>query len=419
MATSDSGAGDTAPRESSSGVRSENSIRRSKRRLLETQIPAGAAKQNRAPLDSKSSAERRPAGEGARGEPRKLARASAANGQRASVPDEVRQRFIQVRNKYYFPDGARAFTDRGTRLTTPSENTEVIRSLIAIAKARDWNDITVRGTERFRKDAWVAASLAGLKVRGYAPSEVEQAHLVRSLGRQTTATAQENAVASDAPPARHPEKPAAAPESVRASGSTLLTGQLVDHGRARYRHDPRASMSYFVKLETPRGERIIWGVDLERAFKESLSKPEVGDPVGLRSVRQDAVKVKTPTHDGEGKVTGERDLDTHRNRWIIEKREFFESRARAARTLRDASVDPKRAVKTHPELAGSYLQVRAAELAAKRIRDPRDRERFVEIVRSALADSVARGEPLPPVRLRERPKERARDARERESALVR
>ena len=64
-------------------------------------------------------------------------------------------------------------------------------------------------------------------------------------------------------------------------------------------------------------------------------------------------------------------------------------------------MKPKTAVKSHPELVGTYLQVHAAELAAKRIRDPEDQKRFVQLVRSALADSVARGEPLPAVRLKE------------------
>jgi hypothetical protein len=83
--------------------------------------------------------------------------------------------------------------------------------------------------------------------------------------------------------------------------------------------------------------------------------------------------------------------------------------------VRDTSIDPKQAVKSHPELVGTYLQVHAAELAAKQFRDPQDRERFVQKVRSALADAVARGEPLPAVRLRER----APKAPERESAPVR
>jgi hypothetical protein len=174
-----------------------------------------------------------------------------------------------------------------------------------------------------------------------------------------------------------------------------------------------------VKLETSRGDRVIWGVDLERAVKESLTKPEAGDEVGVRSVRQDAVTVKTATRDADGQVTGEQNLNAHRNRWVIEKREFFEARAAAAQRVRDANVPAKEAVRQHPELVGTYLQVHAAELAARRFRDPEDRALFVAKVRAALAESVARGEPLPPVRLRERTKTRAPDPREREPGPAR
>jgi putative DNA primase/helicase len=318
---------------------------------------------------------------------------------------------VQVRNKYYFPDGARAFTDRGTRLTTASENTEVVRSLMLIAQARGWDEVTVRGTERFRREAWFAGHMAGIEVRGYKPTEFERGRLVRTLNRQQPGPTEDSVTPGEKPAPAEAEKPARRRDE-------LLTGRLVDHGPAPYHHDPRHPMSYFVKLETGRGDRTIWGVDLERAFRESLTKPAIGDEVGLRSVRQDAVKVRTQERDADGKHI-ERDLETHRNRWIIEQRSFFEARAEAARTVRDTSIDPKRAVKKHPELVGTYLQVHAAELAAKRFRDPQDRERFVEKVRSALADSVARGEPLPAVRLRERAAGRTPRPPEREPAPAR
>src|SRR5690348_2810220 len=38
------------------------------------------------------------------------------------VPEDVRRRFVQVKDEYFFPDGAKAFTDRGDKLTTRSEN---------------------------------------------------------------------------------------------------------------------------------------------------------------------------------------------------------------------------------------------------------------------------------------------------------
>jgi hypothetical protein len=330
-----------------------------------------------------------------------------------TVPEEVQRRFVQIKNRYYFPDGARAFTDRGTRLTTGSENTEVIRSLVQIAEARGWSEITVRGTERFRKEAWAAAHIAGIEVRGYRPTEIEQARLVRAKGRQGPGRVEDSILegAQTAPP----EKPGPPDRQV---GDALLTGQLVDHGRATYHHDRHAPMSYFVKLETSRGDRTIWGVDLERAFRESLTKPGIGDEVGLRTVRQDPVKVRRQDRDEAGELA-EHDLETHRNRWVIEKRSFFEARAEAARTVRDTSINPKTAVKQHPELAGTYLQVHAAELAAKQMRDPQDRALFVAKVRAALADGIARGEPLAAVRLRERATTRSARTPEREPAPVR
>ena len=106
-------------------------------------------------------------------------------------------------------------------------------------------------------------------------------------------------------------------------------------------------------------------------------------------------------------MVGEQDLETHRNRWVIEKRAFFEARATAAELVRNPKIDPREAVKRHPELASTYLHLRGAEeVAARRIRDPEDQRKFVSLVRSALADSVERGEPLQPVRLRERSVER-------------
>ena len=63
---------------------------------------------------------------------------------------------------------------------------------------------------------------------------------------------------------------------------------------------------------------------------------------------------------------------------------------------------PSKPARRHPELVGTYLQMHAAQIAARQLRDPVDQERFVSYVRSALADAVARGEPLPPVRLKEK-----------------
>ena len=129
--------------------------------------------------------------------------------------------------------------------------------------------------------------------------------------------------------------------------------------------------------------------------------------------------MRVATRDEAGEVTGEGSAQRVRNRWVVEKLGLFESRAAAARTVLDPSVTPKQGTANHPELVGTYLQVHAAQLAARMIRDPEDRARFVAMVRATLADSVARGEPLPAVRLRERAKPRTPDPREREPEAAR
>src|SRR3984885_4420951 len=115
--------------------------------------------------------------------------AAEKNGPSRAVPDEIRERFIGIGSKYYFPDGAAAFTDHGAKLTTRSENTEVIRSLIAIAQAREWGDIKVSGTERFRKEAWFAARLVGIEVRGYKPTAFEEERIARAIARRDVGAA--------------------------------------------------------------------------------------------------------------------------------------------------------------------------------------------------------------------------------------
>ena len=134
---------------------------------------------------------------------------------------------------------------------------------------------------------------------------------------------------------------------------------------------------------------------------KSLTQPQIGDEVVLQRTGRDSVTVKRQERDLEGQPRS-KNVEVFRNRWVIEKQSFFEARAAAAQIVRDEGIAAREAVREHPELAGTYLNLRAAELASRALRDPQDRRRFVWQVRSALADDIERGEALQPVRLRER-----------------
>src|SRR3984957_14264283 len=102
----------------------------------------------------------------------------AGESRSSRVPDSVHERFIQIGDNFYFPDGTEAFRREQNRLTTRSENAVVIQSMVAVAREESAKGVVeVGGTDFFKKEAWFAASLAGLRVEGYQPPEVERARL--------------------------------------------------------------------------------------------------------------------------------------------------------------------------------------------------------------------------------------------------
>jgi hypothetical protein len=358
---------------------------------------------SRRPKRDRASAARAAEGAPAPASPAASAPLQRADGDPWTVPQSVRDRFVQEGHRFYFPDGAPAFRDRGRRLITSSENTQVVHSLIEIAHSRGWTEVTVSGTERFRREAWQQARLAGLNVRGYRPSEAEQAQLIRALSRSLVRSPERvDAISVDA---GAPSPPSVTQPVAGSPGGQeareRIAGKLLDHGKDAYHHDPNEDPSYFVRLRTREGIREIWGKDIERAEAKSLTQPQIGDEVVLLRTGRDLVTVKRPERGANGQLIP-KEVDVFRNRWVIEKQEFFEQRAAAAQVVRNESIAARDAVRQHPELTGTYLNLRAAELASRALRDPEDQRRFVAQVRGALADDVERGEPLQPVRLRDR-----------------
>ena len=189
-------------------------------------------------------------------------------------------------------------------------------------------------------------------------------------------------------------------------GGQLLIGRLKDHGPANYQFRAREDPSYYVKLLTSRGERTLWGKDLERAVTEGETRTRIGDLVGARRIAREAVTVTSRQRDAEGRVIAQEERHAHRTRWVVEKVTFFAERARMARRLRDEQADVRESVRAYPELKSTFLSVRAAEeFAARRISNPQDRECFLELVRGAMASSIRKGEPLPSTSLRNRTQE--------------
>jgi hypothetical protein len=214
---------------------------------------------------------------------------------------------------------------------------------------------------------------------------------------------------------RHIAEGAASLDPPRPEADRVTFGRLVEHGLAKHMLRPSAELSYFVKIETARGERVFWSPQLKAAMAQSHTQPQVGDEIGVRENSIQPATLITRVRDAQGNVVGERRYDSSRVHWRVEKRAFFDERMLAAEMLRNERMHPREAVRTYPELLPAYLMLDSARKVAARDIAAANRERFVKLVRETVAHALERGEPLPSIGLRMPAAQRA-PAAERPSA---
>lgn len=314
-----------------------------------------------------------------------------------SVPPAIAERFLRIDNKYYFPDRTLAFVDRGTKLKASTHNREVIRSLVAIAQARGWDALAVSGTEEFRREVWREASLHGIEVSGHKPTEIEQLQLQRTLSTERRKQGLEREPLEEQTPdaTKPPGQRTKSNRDPSQQPSERIRGRLLDHGAAPYKFDTKGRLSYFVKLETDDGERVLWGVDLERALVESQSGVGIGDTAVVESRGAQRVKVKLPKRDAEGNLIGDEVVEKRRNSWRIEKPAWYERQAAKADAIREEATPKRDLVKEHPDLTHAVVALWLGEqLASKAIERKDDRARVMALLRKTVADAVERGDAI-------------------------
>lgn len=323
------------------------------------------------------------------------------------VPDKVAKSYVEVEGKYYFagrPDSL-AFVDKGARLQTKLSNAQVAGSMVDIAESRGWTEIQVKGTQDFRREAWLEAASRGLEVRGYKPREEDLARLKKLTSERQPNEIEAREQADQPRTEKETTKPREAAgqdkeqplQTTQAEKSSQpsepvnrLAGTVVEHGKAPYEHNKDNRESYYVILENADGERsTTWGVDLERAMEERGAKE--GDHVELENLGRQPVTVNRPVKDEQGKVIRNEQINTHRNKWDVK-----------AEALQDKERNAKDLVREHPDLVNEVAAIKVAEkFSHKQFSNEADRERFMDKVRTQVAGNVSKGQQAPEVKLRE------------------
>jgi hypothetical protein len=242
--------------------------------------------------------------------------------QRKQVLDEVKEEFVPMgengRQYVYRFSGEVAFHDDGNKLYTRKTDANIAVAMMKVAEAKGWKSIKVNGHPDFKREVWMEASLKGIAVKGFSPSDKDLAALEerrQKMAAKTTTTA--------------PKIPVSA---VKTENPKVFEGTLLEHGRAPYQHDEKNQSSYYVKVRDDAGnERTAWGVDLKRAIDKAGVVE--GDKVRLENEGNKVVSVKTPIMGKDGKVTGHEEKEVKRNSWNVEKTQGQEVTEALAKSL--------------------------------------------------------------------------------------
>lgn len=254
-----------------------------------------------------------------------------------TLPSSVKGAYIVQEHKslldqktYSFYDKADtklpAFESNKNTLETTKEDQRTISAMISVAKSQNWNSVKITGTEEFRREAWLQASLAGIEVKGYKPKEndlielkarselLEKNTIVgftkeQELIKQPITTDREPTGATktevSATAAAEYSTKSVEPDSKTATAKEFaISGKISDYGYAPYPDNPKSN-SFFVEVTKDDGTTSkAWGLALaDQLTKNDLIK---GDTVNLQKLDGQKTDVSLPTKvkDSDGNVSG-------------------------------------------------------------------------------------------------------------------
>ena len=202
------------------------------------------------------------------------------------------------------------------KITTDRNDEQTVQSMIDLAEGQGWKSLRVAGDQDFRRAVWMEASLRGIEIDGYKPREADILELEekrklrshnaleqsakdrdsknldagKSAGESKAEREQEKSASGDQSKKNEHSKDDKPKELPSASKEEILHGRLVDFGVANQNFDPMGKASYYVRINTLAGEKVVWGSQFKQAIEES--KAQRGDRIMLDGVGHKSIEIK-------------------------------------------------------------------------------------------------------------------------------
>ena len=209
-------------------------------------------------------------------------------------------------------------------LKTRNNDAKTIKNMLEIAQSNGWSSIKLKGSHEFKREAWLQASLQGLEVKGYKPTEQDKKLLET---RQSHLEKSTNSITNDITTTQKSEREKPIHEA---------TGKLVGYGVAVYPNSSNGSKTYYADIQDDKGNtQRLWGKGIQEALINSNARQ--GDNLHL---------VRTGNN---GK----------QNTW---KADILKTVSQQKIDLARSSGDPNKLKTAQQEFAKSHLEKREAQV---------------------------------------------------------
>ena len=159
-------------------------------------------------------------------------------------------------------------------LKTRKNDAKTIQNMLEIAENNGWTSVKIKGSNEFKREEWLQASLKGLEVNGYKPTEQDKKLLETRKERLEKNT---NSITNDNETPKQAEREKPIHEA---------TGKLVAHGVAPYPNSEKGSKTYYADIQTADGTtQRLWGKGIQAALQNSNSRE--GDNIHLAKTGND------------------------------------------------------------------------------------------------------------------------------------
>jgi hypothetical protein len=132
--------------------------------------------------------------------------ADVLTARKAKALSELEAKYIIAGSEFHRkdvsnPKDSLLFKGSDKNLITKHDDVDTVRAMILATESKGWHTIQVKGTEDFRRLAWIEAAARGIEVTGYKPSEIDiqkSNELKASLEKNQVLDAGVNAISKDA-----------------------------------------------------------------------------------------------------------------------------------------------------------------------------------------------------------------------------